>query len=118
MQKINVLATQRISADDRAKIEAIDPAIRLTDAGGWFDGEIRETWPAFAAARYLRAGRDRLGQPRGARPPPRRGGSDHWRLAVSARSARQGTAAQMVSSAPGRRQQPAAEAICGAATSW
>ena len=25
----------------------------MTDAGGWFDGEIRETWPAFATARYL-----------------------------------------------------------------
>jgi hypothetical protein len=56
MRTINVLATQRISADDRAKIEASDPAIRLIDAGGWFDGEIRETWAAFAAARYLPAG--------------------------------------------------------------
>src|ERR1700730_3354437 len=27
------------------------------------------------------ARRDRLGQSRGARPPPRRGGSDHWRMA-------------------------------------
>ena len=52
MRSINVLATQRISADDRAKIEASDPAIRLIDAGGWFDGEIRENWTAFAAARY------------------------------------------------------------------
>jgi hypothetical protein len=25
----------------------------LIDAGGWFDSEIRETWTAFAAARYL-----------------------------------------------------------------
>jgi phosphoglycerate dehydrogenase-like enzyme len=25
----------------------------LTDAGGWYDGEIRETWPAYASARYL-----------------------------------------------------------------
>ena len=57
MRTINVLATQRISADDRAKIEASDPAIRLIDAGGWFDGEIRETWTAFAAARYLPQGR-------------------------------------------------------------
>jgi hypothetical protein len=56
MRTINVLATQRISADDRAKIEASDPAIRLIDAGGWFDGEIRETWTAFAAARYLPPG--------------------------------------------------------------
>jgi hypothetical protein len=53
MRSINVLATQRISADDRAKIEASDQAVRLIDAGGWFDGEIRENWTAFATARYL-----------------------------------------------------------------
>ncbi len=46
MRPINVLNIQRISAQDRAKIEAVGPAIRLTDAGGWFAGEIRETWPA------------------------------------------------------------------------
>src|SRR6202166_4903875 len=56
MQRINVLSIQRISADDRAKIEAVDPAIELTDAGGWYDGEIRETWPAFTTARYLTSG--------------------------------------------------------------
>src|ERR1700740_469398 len=56
MRTINVLATQRISADDRAKIEASDPEIRLIDAGGWFDGEIGETWTAFATARYLPPG--------------------------------------------------------------
>ena len=56
MRTINVLATQRISADDRAKIEASDPEIRLIDAGGWFDGEIGETWTAFAAARFLPPG--------------------------------------------------------------
>ena len=53
MRTINVLAMQRTSAADRTRIEAIDPAIKMTDAGGWFDGEIRETWPAFATARYL-----------------------------------------------------------------
>ena len=56
MRSINVLAIQRISADDRAKIEASDPAIRLIDAGGWFEGEIRETWSDFAASRYLPPG--------------------------------------------------------------
>ena len=56
MRSINVLATQRITADDRARIEESDPAIRLIDVGGWFDGEIRETWTAFAAARYLPPG--------------------------------------------------------------
>jgi hypothetical protein len=68
MRTINVLATQRISADDRAKIEASDPEIRLIDAGGWFDGEIarpgppsprhatcRQARPARAAARSATA---------------------------------------------------------------
>src|SRR5258708_5190947 len=52
---INVLTLQRISEVDRARIAAIDPAIRVIDVGGWFDGEYRETWPAFSVARYLAA---------------------------------------------------------------
>jgi glyoxylate/hydroxypyruvate reductase A len=69
MRTVNVLAIQRLGAADRARIEAVDPSIRLTDAGGWFDGEIRGTWSAYAASRYLargatgtgtRAERDRL----------------------------------------------------------
>ena len=55
MRKVNLLCIQRIGAGERAKIEAVDPAIQLTDAGGWYDGEIRETWPAFTCARYLSA---------------------------------------------------------------
>ena len=56
MRKVNVLNIQRLSPAERTKIEAVDPAIQLTDAGGWFDGEYRETWPAYTAARYLRPG--------------------------------------------------------------
>src|SRR5436853_3473660 len=56
MHEIQVLNIQRLGAADRAKIEAVDPAVRLTDAGGWFDGEYRETWPAYTAARYLATG--------------------------------------------------------------
>src|SRR5438309_8705225 len=56
MQPVNILSIQRVSPAERAKIEAVDPSIRVTDAGGWFDGEYRETWPAYAAARYLRPG--------------------------------------------------------------
>src|SRR5215472_11056877 len=55
MPRINVLCIQRLSTADRDKIEGLDPAIRLIEAGGWFDGEYRETWPAFTAARYLRS---------------------------------------------------------------
>jgi phosphoglycerate dehydrogenase-like enzyme len=53
MRQVNVLNIQRASAEDRARIEAVNPAIRLVDAGGWFDGEIRETWPAYSVSRYL-----------------------------------------------------------------
>ena len=69
MRTLDVLAIQRVSAAERARIEAVDPAIRLTDAGGWFDGEIRDTWPAATVDRYVppkangtgsRAERDRL----------------------------------------------------------
>jgi phosphoglycerate dehydrogenase-like enzyme len=53
MRRVEVLSIQRISAEERARIEAVDPAIRLTDAGGWYDGEYRATWPPFAVRRYL-----------------------------------------------------------------
>src|SRR5262245_9851717 len=53
MRAINVLSIQRLTANDRAKIAAVDQAVQLTDAGGWFDGEYRDTWPAYTLARYL-----------------------------------------------------------------
>jgi glyoxylate/hydroxypyruvate reductase len=53
---VNVLAIQRISEADRARIKAIDPEVCLIDAGGWFDGEIRDTWPPYAVDRYLTPG--------------------------------------------------------------
>ena len=56
MAALDLLVIQRISPADKARIEAVDPRIRLTDADGWFDGEIRETWPDFTAERYLTPG--------------------------------------------------------------
>ena len=53
MSNINILNIQRLSLKEQARIEAVDPRIQLTDAGGWFDGEIRETWPVFTVSRYL-----------------------------------------------------------------
>jgi len=53
MQNVNVLSIVRLSPAERAKVEAVDPRVQLVDAGGSFDGEYRETWPAFASARYL-----------------------------------------------------------------
>ncbi len=56
MPTTTILSLIRLSADDQARIRAVDPALRLIDAGGWFDGEYRDTWPSFTAARYLAAG--------------------------------------------------------------
>ncbi len=56
MKRISVLSIHGINAADRAKIEAVDPAIGLADAGGRFDGEYRQTWPAFTSARYVAPG--------------------------------------------------------------
>src|SRR5258706_1705348 len=53
MPSVNILSIQRVSAAERAQIEGVDPGVRLTDAGGWFDGEYRETWPAYSVSRYL-----------------------------------------------------------------
>jgi len=53
MPTINVLNMQPLGAADHARIETIDPGIRLITAAGWFDGEIRQTWPAYSVARYL-----------------------------------------------------------------
>ena len=56
MPNVNILSLTRLNAEDRAKIEAVDPSVRLTEAAGWFDGEYRDTWPAFSADRYLAPG--------------------------------------------------------------
>ena len=53
MRALEVVSILRTGAEERAMIRAVDPGIELTDAGGWFDGEIRETWPAFTCQRYL-----------------------------------------------------------------
>jgi phosphoglycerate dehydrogenase-like enzyme len=63
MQPIKVVNLQRVSAESIRKIAAIDPLIQLTDAGGWFDGEVRESWPDFSVRRYM----GRSAQGRGSR---------------------------------------------------
>lgn len=56
MRTINVVSIQRSTGSERDRIAAVDPGVKLVDAGGWFDGEIRETWSDFAVARYMAPG--------------------------------------------------------------
>jgi phosphoglycerate dehydrogenase-like enzyme len=51
-REVVVLSIQRLADADRAQIEAVDPRVRI-NAGRWFDGEIRDTWPAYTASRYV-----------------------------------------------------------------
>src|SRR5262249_22956391 len=36
-----------------ARIAAGDPRVNVVDARGWFDDELRETWPPWTGQRYL-----------------------------------------------------------------
>jgi glyoxylate/hydroxypyruvate reductase A len=51
--KLVVLGITPTSPDDQTRIRAVDPRVEFVDAGGWFEGEIRATWPAFTIERYL-----------------------------------------------------------------
>ena len=52
---IRVLSLIPMPGTVQEAIRAVDPSVELTMAPGWFDGEIRETWPAHTSARYLPA---------------------------------------------------------------
>jgi glyoxylate/hydroxypyruvate reductase len=53
---IEILSLVPLSERIRDEIEAVDPGVRLTVVPGWFDGEIRDTWPARTTELYLRPG--------------------------------------------------------------
>ena len=53
MERLEVLSILRLEAGERRRIEAVDARVHLVDAGGWFDGEIRDAYPPFTVQRYL-----------------------------------------------------------------
>lgn len=55
MPSPTILAIHRLNRRAKEQIIAVDTSVKLIDAGGWFDGEIRETWPRMTSARYLAA---------------------------------------------------------------
>ena len=52
---LSVLSLIPLPETVREEIRAVDPSVELAMSPGWFDGEIRDTWPAYATERYLRA---------------------------------------------------------------
>ncbi len=53
---LSILSLISLPETAQEEIRGVAPSVSLTMAPGWFDGEIRETWPAFTTERYLRAG--------------------------------------------------------------
>jgi phosphoglycerate dehydrogenase-like enzyme len=69
MRTVEVLVMQPLAEADLAHIARLDARLHVVDARGWFDDEMRQTWPQWTVQRYLgdrpcppstRAERDRL----------------------------------------------------------
>ena len=50
---LEILSLTSLPEDLQHQIINLDKNIKLTMAPGWFDGEIRDTWPTFTVDRYL-----------------------------------------------------------------
>ena len=53
MESINVLVIQRLPDTALGQIAEVDPCLTIIDARGWFEGELRATWPQWTVDRYL-----------------------------------------------------------------
>ena len=50
---LEILSLTNLPEELQHRIKNLDKDIKLTMAHGWFDGEIRDTWPTFTVDRYL-----------------------------------------------------------------
>jgi Phosphoglycerate dehydrogenase and related dehydrogenases len=53
MNSVEVLVIPQVSDQILDRIASVDRRIKVVDARGWFDGELRTTWPQWTVARYL-----------------------------------------------------------------
>jgi phosphoglycerate dehydrogenase-like enzyme len=53
MDSAEVLILPQLPDAVLARIAGVDARLKLTDARGWFDGELRQTWPQWTVNRYL-----------------------------------------------------------------
>ena len=51
---MEILIISSISDKALERIKAVDPRLHVVDARGWFEEEIRNTWPEMTAQRYLK----------------------------------------------------------------
>jgi phosphoglycerate dehydrogenase-like enzyme len=53
VQRVKVLVIPQISDEALVRIANVDRRLEVVDARGWFNGELRETWPGWTVKRYL-----------------------------------------------------------------
>ena len=53
MRDAEILVIVPVAEEALARIAAIAPHLKVVDARGWFDGEMRDTWPQWTVRRYL-----------------------------------------------------------------
>jgi phosphoglycerate dehydrogenase-like enzyme len=56
MEPIEVLVIAPVGDEALDRIAAVDARLRVVDARGWFDVELRDTWPDWTVRRYLGSG--------------------------------------------------------------
>jgi len=55
MDSVEVLVLPQVSDEVLHRIQNVDPRVKIVDARGWFDIELRATWPQWTVDRYLGA---------------------------------------------------------------
>ena len=55
MESVEVLVMPQLSDEVLQRIQNVDPRVKIVDARGWFDVELRATWPQWTVDRYLGA---------------------------------------------------------------
>jgi phosphoglycerate dehydrogenase-like enzyme len=73
MSSKEVLVIVPVPDEALSRMAAVDPQVQVIDARGWFDVELRQTWPSWTVQRYL-----------GQRPGPVRSRQERDRLLASA----------------------------------
>jgi phosphoglycerate dehydrogenase-like enzyme len=53
VENVEVLVLPRLSDEALRRIRNVDRRVRVVDAAGWFDVELRATWPRWTVDRYL-----------------------------------------------------------------
>ena len=55
MESVEVLLMPQLADEVLQRIQSVDRRIKIIDARGWFDAELRATWPQWTVERYIGA---------------------------------------------------------------